>query len=108
MRLKSGNDFVFQQDGAPAHRSHRILYQRVEFLNLNVPEFIEPHNSPPNSRPNSPDINPADYSIWVALQQRVYRERSINVEHLKRAIIRCWTEIMPGTHQWSHRPIGTS
>src|SRR6218665_1005083 len=39
MRLKSENDFVFQQDGAPAHRSRHT----VEFLNSNVPEFIEPH-----------------------------------------------------------------
>ena len=25
--------------------------------------------------PNSPDINPVDYSIWGALQQRVYHKR---------------------------------
>src|SRR6218665_1082963 len=85
MRLKSGNDFVFQQDGAPAHRSRHT----VEFLNSKVPEFVEPHNWPPNS----PDLNPVDYSIWSALQQRVYLERIVNVEHLKRVTIRCWTEI---------------
>lgn len=100
MRLKSGNDFVFQQDGAPAHRSRHT----VEFLNSNVPEFIEPHNWPPNS----PDLNPVDYSIWGALQQRVYRERIVNVEHLKRVIIRCWTEISQelingAIDQWARR-----
>src|SRR6218665_2198859 len=79
MRLKSGNDFVFQHDGAPAHRSRHT----VEFLNSNVPEFIKPHNWPPNI----PDLNPVDYSIWGALQQRVYRERIVNVEHLKRVIV---------------------
>ena len=41
----------------------------------------------------SPDLNPFDYSILGALQQRVYRERIVNVEHLKRVITRCWTEI---------------
>jgi len=61
----------------------------VEFLNSNVPEFIKPHNWPPNI----PDLNPVDYSIWGALQQQVYRERIVNVEHLKRVIIRCWTAI---------------
>jgi len=30
--------------------------------------FIEPHMGPPNS----PDINPVDYAVWGALQQRVY------------------------------------
>src|SRR6218665_2036248 len=61
----------------------------VEFLNSNVPEFIEPHNLPPNS----PDLNPVDYSTWGALQQRV-RERIVKIGHLKRVIIRCcMTEI---------------
>ena len=67
MRLKSGNDFVFQQDSSarapPVHRSRHT----VEFLISNVPEFIEPHNWPSNS----PDLNPVDYSIWGTLQQRV-------------------------------------
>src|SRR6218665_649864 len=72
--------------------------------NSNVPEFIEPHNWPPNS----PDLNPVDYSIWSALQQRVYRERIVNVEHLKRINIRCWTEISQelirgATDQWARR-----
>jgi len=51
----SNNDFVFQQDGAPAHRSHHT----VAYLRSNVPEFIEPENWPPNS----PDLNLADYSV---------------------------------------------
>jgi len=36
----SGNNFTFQQDGAPAHR----LRQTVAFLHLHVPEFVEPEN----------------------------------------------------------------
>src|SRR6218665_4153677 len=43
--------------------------------------------------PNSSDLTPVDYSIWSALQQWVYREQIVNVKHLKRVIIRCWTEI---------------
>src|SRR6218665_965413 len=66
MHLKYENDFVFQQDEAPAHRSRRIS-PTVDFLNSNVPEFIEPHNWPPNSL----DLNPVDYSICGALQQRI-------------------------------------
>jgi len=51
----SNNDFVFQQDGAPAQRSHTVAY-----LRSNVPEFIEPETRPPNS----PYLNLADYSVW--------------------------------------------
>jgi len=53
------NNFVFQQDGVPAHRSHHT----VAYLHSNVPEFTEPENWPPNT----PDLNPADYSAWTAL-----------------------------------------
>ena len=75
----SGNNFTFQQDGAPAHRSR----QTVAFLRLHVPEFVEPENLPPNS----PDLNPADYSIWGVLQQVVYRRRRIrDIEHLKEVL----------------------
>jgi len=57
----SGNNFTFQQDGAPADGSQ----QTVVFLCLRVPEFVEPENWPSNSQ----DLNPVDCSIWGALQQ---------------------------------------
>ena len=47
---------LFQQDGAPAHRSRHT----VAYLRSNVPEFIELENWPPNS----PDLNPVDYAVW--------------------------------------------
>ena len=37
IRRISNNDFVFQQDGAPAHHT-------VAYLHSHVPEFIEPKN----------------------------------------------------------------
>ena len=64
IRRLSDNHFIFQQDGAPAHRSK----QTVGFLTANVPEFLEPENWPLNGS----DLNPVDYSIWEALQQLVY------------------------------------
>jgi len=39
----------------------------MDYLNKEY-NFIEPHMG----RPNSPDINPVDYAIWGATQQRVY------------------------------------
>ena len=41
--------------------------------------------------PNSPDLNPVDYAIWEALQERVYHGRKFeNVEQLKQAILLEW------------------
>jgi len=41
---------------------HDKLYLKRENVS-----FIEPHVWPPNS----PDLNPVDYAVWVALQQHV-------------------------------------
>jgi len=55
-----------------------------------VPEFVEPENW----LPNSPDLNPVDYSVWKALQQLVYCNRRIwDVEHLKEVLQTCWEQI---------------
>ena len=44
--------------------------------------------------PNSPDLDPVDYSIWRALQQLVYCNRRIwDVEHLKEVLQTCWEQI---------------
>jgi len=50
IRRLSNDDFLFQQYGAPAHRSR----QTDAYLRSHVPEFIEPENWPPNS----PHLNP--------------------------------------------------
>jgi len=42
--------------------------------------------------PNSPDLNPVDYSIWIALQQLVYRCIR-DVEHLKEVVQTCLEQI---------------
>jgi len=40
------------------------IHHTVAYLRSNVPpEFIEPENW----LPNSPDLNPTDYSVWTAL-----------------------------------------
>jgi len=72
--------WTLQQGGALAHTARTMLdYLKKEHIN-----FIEPHMWPPNS----PDINPVDYAVWDALQQRVYHQRQFNtVEELKRAIV---------------------
>jgi len=55
--------------------------------NINVIELHMWH-------PNSPDINPLDYAIWGALQQRVYHQRQFKtVEELKRATVTEWQKL---------------
>ena len=78
--------WTLQQDGAPAHTARTTMdYLKKEHIN-----FIEPHMWPPNS----PDLNPMDYAIWGALQQRVYHQRQFKtVEELKRAIVTEWQKL---------------
>jgi len=85
VRHLSGNDFTFQQDGAPSHWSKHT----VPYLKANVPNFVQPSNWPPNS----PDLNPVNYSIWGALQQLVYRRKIRDLVHLKEVLQDCWTMI---------------
>ena len=53
------NDFIFQQDGAPAHTSR--LAQ--DWLEQHCPDFIKKDEWPPNS----PDLNPLDFHVWGAM-----------------------------------------
>src|ERR1051325_6217277 len=53
------NNFIFQQDGAPAHSSR--LAQ--EWIGQRSPEFVKKDEWPPNS----PDLNPIDYQVWGAM-----------------------------------------
>ena len=80
---------LFQQDGAPAHRSHHT----VAYLRSNVSEFIQAENW----LPNSPDLNPADYAVWGALQQMVYRRKISDIDQLKRVLIDCWAQLSQDT-----------
>ena len=50
---------------------------------------------------DSPDLTPVDYTVWGALQQRVYHERKCNtVQELKRTIFTEWQLI---TFHWQQR-----
>src|SRR5258705_531409 len=53
------NNFIFQQDGEPAHTS-RLSQDRLE---RNTPDFIKKDEWPPNS----PDLNPLDFHVWGAM-----------------------------------------
>jgi DDE superfamily endonuclease len=100
IREQSGDYFIFQQDGAPAHRAR----ETVAFLRRETPEFISPLLWPPNS----PDLNPVDYKVWGVLQDRVYRTRIRDVEHLKERLLEEWSHfdqriIDEAVKQWRQR-----
>jgi len=91
--------YLFQQDGA-RHIVHVTLLPCCR----EMPEFIPPEMWPPNS----PDLNPVDYSIWGMLQERVYRYRIHDVKELKEHLLREWrllddTIIAVAIVQWRSR-----
>jgi hypothetical protein len=82
----SGNEFfTFQQDSAPAHRAGAT----IALLQRETPDFIPPTLWPPNS----PDLNPVDYTIWGIMQERVYQKPIADVEQLRRRIAEEWDKI---------------
>ena len=56
IRHVASDNFVFQQNSAPAHRA----CDTVELLQRETADFISPELWPPNS----PELNPTDYKIW--------------------------------------------
>lgn len=80
------HNWTLQQDGAPSHTARNT----INFLRQENVNFIEPDMWPPNS----PDLNPVDYAIWGALQEKVYlRRKFTTVEQLKLAIIEEWRNL---------------
>ena len=65
----------------------------MEVLSRNTPDFISPLLWPPSSL----DVNPVDYEVWGVLQQRVYRSRIRDVDHLKQRLVEEWRCFEPST-----------
>ena len=86
-------DFVFHQDGAPAHTAGRVQ----AYLQQHCADFIAKSQWPPNS----PDINPLDFYVWGAMLHRYNQLRSKpeNVEQLKAALQRVWDALPLGEIQ---------
>ena len=62
----------------------------INFLHRENVTLIEPNMWPPNSS----DLNPVDYAIWGALQQKVYHRRKFaTMKQLKFPIIEEWQNL---------------
>ncbi|UYV84729.1 hypothetical protein LAZ67_X003238 [Cordylochernes scorpioides] len=81
----NGEHWIFQQDSAPAHKAKSTQ----QWLETNVPEFINPNEWPSGS----PDLNPLDYSLWAYLEVKVCSKRYHNLDQLKSALVRAIKEI---------------
>ena len=80
-----GQKYVFQQDGAPAHTSRKTQ----EWLATNLDAFWTKDMWPPQS----PDLNPLDYSIWATVEDSACNKPHSSVAALERSIRKCWTQM---------------
>lgn len=62
------HNFIYQQDGAPAHYSAPV----VEWLNETYPNRWIGRNGPILWPPRSPDLTPLDFYLWGYLKGEVY------------------------------------
>ena len=69
-------------------KQHNRARETVELLTNETPDFISPALWPPNS----PDLNPVDYKIWVGMQEKVYKTKIRDVGQLRQRIIQAWKE----------------
>lgn len=81
------NNYVWQQDGAPCHTSRKTQ----KFLQDNMAEFWGKDMWPPNS----PDLNPLDYSIWASIEKEACKKPHSSVSSLKASIRQAWGKMDP-------------
>ncbi len=84
-RELKGVEYVFQQDGAPAHTAKKTQ----DFLRANFGSFWGKEIWPPSS----PDLNPLDFSIWGVLEAKACRTSHKNVEDLKKSVKSAWRSL---------------
>lgn len=103
--LKFGNDmfgshWTFQQDGAKPHTHTKSQKWCAEHF----PAFIDKDHWPPNS----PDLNPMDYSIWNEFAQlidwRVVTSKATLIDALKQAVQEISLDIVfESCSSWTNR-----
>lgn len=83
----------YLHDGAPGHKAE----ETQDMLTEKCPDYIrvDTHwrRSDGDWPPNSPDLNPMDYSVWGILQKEACAKPHPNVDSLKRALVKAWNGI---------------
>lgn len=80
--------WVFQQDGAPAHRANKVQ----QWLRENVPDFLNKDEWPPSS----PDLNPLDYFVWGYMQSKLSDlkiKKITKLDSFKKKIVKIWNDV---------------
>ena len=80
--------------------SHIRIVSTQEWCRMNFPSFIDKDHWPPNS----PDLNPLDYSIWDEFAQQInwakVKSKKTLIDELKRSVKRirdsCWKVVKVG------------
>lgn len=80
-----GNDYIFTQDGAPAHTANVTQ----KWCKDNFKGFWDKTLWPPSS----PDINPMDFAIWSILESDVSSRSYPNLNSLNAAIHSAWAKL---------------
>ncbi|KAF2367522.1 Multihem cytochrome [Trinorchestia longiramus] len=80
-KITRNANYVFQQDGAPAHIENTVQ----EWLGSNMNFW--PKNFWP---PQLPDLNPLDYSVWTHIESKACKVCHNSVEDLKSSVNRSW------------------
>lgn len=99
-RLYPDGNWIFQQDGAPAHTANATQ----AWLRQNCPDFITKTEWPARS----PDLNPLDYGIWGMLEGKVNSRSHHSLAALRNCIQREWRRIprdaiVKAVAQWRKR-----
>ena len=80
-----GEQYIFTQDGAPAHTSN----VSQKWCKEHFQGFWDKNMWPPSS----PDINPMDFSIWSILESDVSKISYSSVTALKQALATAWSNV---------------
>ena len=87
--LYPDDQWIFQQDSAPAHRANTTQ----QWLTTNCPDFIGFKEWPPLSL----DLDPLDFSIWGTLKEIVNAKQHRSWKSLKRTLVREWDRLPMNT-----------
>jgi inhibitor of nuclear factor kappa-B kinase subunit alpha len=87
--LFNGQEWVFQQDSAPAHKAKTTAKTTQEWLWRHVPAFISAENWPSGS----PNLNPLDYNLWAVFEDMACRKSHNSLDSLKRSLLKAAAEI---------------
>jgi hypothetical protein len=75
-------NYIYQQDGAPAHTSNKTQ----TWIASNFAGFWEKSLWPPNS----PDLNPLDFSIWSVIEDKACKTPHSSLADLKVSVAKAW------------------